>query len=255
MGSFEGLLARWLPEYGCEPGEEVVATLARYLELVAAAQGRVRLVGSIEPEVLVRRHVGESVALLRLWHGHHLLEPPSRWSGCGRASLPGNGRPLALRASPSCRVWALTGGRVVDLGSGAGFPGLVLALVRPELETTLVEATHKKAVFLEEAVAELGLAGRVRVENRFVARQPPRGERTPIAGAALVTVRALEGMEEAPRWLGRWLDPEAEAAFWVTRERAEQWRRQYPAWRWGAFEALPGAHSRGLVLAQKPAGV
>ncbi len=41
---------------------------------------------------------------LQRWLGHLLLAPPSRWSGCGRASIPGNGRPLALRASPSCRV-------------------------------------------------------------------------------------------------------------------------------------------------------
>lgn len=212
MGSFEGLLARWLPEYGCEPGTELVAKLARYLELITAAQGRVRLVGSVEPEVLVRRHVGESVALLGL-------------------------RPL-------------TAGRVVDLGSGAGFPGLVLALARPESETTLVEPTQKKAAFLKQAVVELGLGERVRVENRFLARQPVGGHREPVEGAELVTVRALERMEEVPRWLGRWLDPGGAAAFWVTQERAEQWRRQYPAWRWGAFEALPGAHSRGIVLAQ-----
>lgn len=47
--------------------------------------------------------------------------------------------------------------RVLDLGSGGGVPGLVLAAVLPEVEFTLVEATGKKAAFLEETAAALGL--------------------------------------------------------------------------------------------------
>lgn len=46
-----------------------------------------------------------------------------------------------------------------DLGSGAGFPGLVLKLVRPAITLTLVEARSKKAAFLEFLVAALGLTG------------------------------------------------------------------------------------------------
>ena len=46
-----------------------------------------------------------------------------------------------------------TGATVVDLGSGAGLPGLVLALARPDLRITLVEPLERRTVFLEEAVA------------------------------------------------------------------------------------------------------
>jgi 16S rRNA (guanine527-N7)-methyltransferase len=49
--------------------------------------------------------------------------------------------------------------RVVDVGSGPGFPGLPLKIVRPELELTLVEATGKKAAFCEAVVQKLGLRG------------------------------------------------------------------------------------------------
>ena len=48
---------------------------------------------------------------------------------------------------------------VVDVGSGAGLPGLPLKIVRPELELTLVEADQDKAAFLVHACATLGLAG------------------------------------------------------------------------------------------------
>jgi 16S rRNA (guanine527-N7)-methyltransferase len=54
--------------------------------------------------------------------------------------------------------------RLIDVGSGAGFPGLPLILARPELSVVLLEATGKKAKFLEHVVAELGLAG-VRIVN------------------------------------------------------------------------------------------
>ena len=55
------------------------------------------------------------------------------------------------------------GSTVLDLGSGAGLPGLVWALVRPDLVVTLVEPLQRREVFLTEAVAELELSYRVRV--------------------------------------------------------------------------------------------
>lgn len=46
--------------------------------------------------------------------------------------------------------------RVADIGSGAGFPGLVVAVMRPELQVTLIESHQRKAVFLREAARGLG---------------------------------------------------------------------------------------------------
>ncbi|HET9127658.1 MAG TPA: 16S rRNA (guanine(527)-N(7))-methyltransferase RsmG [Propionibacteriaceae bacterium] len=55
------------------------------------------------------------------------------------------------------------GSRVVDVGSGAGLPGVPLALVRPDLDVTLLEPLLRRHSFLEETVAELGLEDRVTV--------------------------------------------------------------------------------------------
>jgi 16S rRNA (guanine527-N7)-methyltransferase len=58
------------------------------------------------------------------------------------------------------------GARVIDVGSGAGFPGIPLKLVCPRARFTLLEATGKKVTFLEHIVARLGLRGIVPVKAR-----------------------------------------------------------------------------------------
>jgi 16S rRNA (guanine527-N7)-methyltransferase len=57
------------------------------------------------------------------------------------------------------------GAGVADLGSGAGLPGLVLAIGRPDLTVTLVEPLQRRVTFLDEVIEELGLEG-VRTERR-----------------------------------------------------------------------------------------
>jgi 16S rRNA (guanine(527)-N(7))-methyltransferase RsmG len=49
-------------------------------------------------------------------------------------------------------------GRLADVGSGAGFPGLALKIIRPELQVVLIESNVKKATFLAEVIRDLGLA-------------------------------------------------------------------------------------------------
>lgn len=68
---------------------------------------------------------------------------------------------LRTRHVPECVAFARTlpagGGRVLDLGSGGGFPGVVVAICRPDLEVHLLDATAKKTGFLQEVSDELGL--------------------------------------------------------------------------------------------------
>jgi 16S rRNA (guanine527-N7)-methyltransferase len=61
----------------------------------------------------------------------------------------------------------LTAGPVIDFGSGAGFPGLVLAIARPQLDFCLVEPRRKRVAFLQTAAARLGLRNLRVVEGRL----------------------------------------------------------------------------------------
>jgi len=51
----------------------------------------------------------------------------------------------------------LVGERLLDAGSGAGFPGVPIAVARPDMQVDLLDSSHKKCAFLRQAVAELGL--------------------------------------------------------------------------------------------------
>ena len=51
------------------------------------------------------------------------------------------------------------GARIIDVGTGAGFPGMVLKIVRPDINVTLLDSLNKRLVFLNEVIGELGLEG------------------------------------------------------------------------------------------------
>lgn len=60
--------------------------------------------------------------------------------------------------APLRRQLAMRSARLIDVGSGAGLPGVVLAVAMPELDVTCIDAVGKKAAFIREAAAALGLA-------------------------------------------------------------------------------------------------
>jgi 16S rRNA (guanine527-N7)-methyltransferase len=129
----------------------VYAQLQTYLELLLRWNARLSLTSVREPDQIIRRHLTE----------------------CAFAAthLPADVETL------------------LDYGSGAGLPGIVIALCRPEIKVALAEAHGKKAAFLREVVRSLGLG--VEVFDRRVEDLP--GERTFTA----VSLRAVEKMDLA----------------------------------------------------------
>jgi 16S rRNA (guanine527-N7)-methyltransferase len=93
------------------------------------------------------------VALLKKWNGTYNL-----------TAIRDEGEMVtqhlldSLSVLPALQESALAGRRWADVGSGAGLPGIPLAIVRPDLEMTLIEAIEKKSAFQRQAKIALGLA-------------------------------------------------------------------------------------------------
>jgi 16S rRNA (guanine527-N7)-methyltransferase len=152
----ESKIATLLETYltGASVPSTLYAQLSVYLDLLVRWNARTNLTAIRDPEEIVRRHFGES-----LFAGVHLapLLPPT-------ATL-------------------------LDFGSGAGFPGLPIQLLLPELQVTLAESQGKKASFLREAVRTLGL--KTEVWGKRVEEMPPD------RGFNIVILRAVDNMDAA----------------------------------------------------------
>ena len=107
----------------------------------------------------------------------------------------------ALSLVPTIRAWCDAAGRddptLLDVGSGAGVPGIPLKIALPGLRVTLLDATGKRIAFLQEMVADLGLRGIGAVQGRAeeLGRHPEWREQFD-----LVTARALARLPTLLEW-------------------------------------------------------
>ena len=84
------------------------------------------------------------------------------------------------------------GARVCDLGTGAGFPGVPLKIVRPDLKLTLVDSLRKRLTFLEGALSTLGISDVATIHSRAEELKGKRFE--------LVTARAVAALPKLIAW-------------------------------------------------------
>ncbi|MCW8919687.1 MAG: 16S rRNA (guanine(527)-N(7))-methyltransferase RsmG [Gammaproteobacteria bacterium] len=132
MGELRARLDSGLQQLGLELPEAVRARLIAYIRLLVKWNKAYNLTAVRDPQEMVTRHLLDSLAV----------------------------------------VPHLPAGRIIDVGSGAGLPGIPLALVFPERDFTLLDANGKKSRFLVQARAELGLAN-VTVVNQRVEQFHP----------------------------------------------------------------------------------
>ena len=137
------MLDAGLWELGLEPGTSARASLVRFVELLVRWNRTYNLTGVRQPEEMVTRHLLDALAAVAYTQG----------------------------------------ARCLDVGTGAGLPGLVMAICRPELQWVLLDSDRKKTRFCLQAVTELGLQNVTIAHCRAERYQPAQLFETVIARA------------------------------------------------------------------------
>ena len=135
-------------------------------------------------------------------------------------------------------------GRLADIGSGAGFPGIPLKIARPELELVLVESNIKKGTFLAEVTRELELAG-TRV---LISRYEELGEE--LAPLDMVCSRAVGEFSTFLGWAGSPQVSASRVALWIGGRDLEEARRA-KQWEWGEPILIPQSLQRYILVGKK----
>jgi 16S rRNA (guanine527-N7)-methyltransferase len=165
-----------LEPFGLSLNSDQIGQVIAYLELLLRWNKRINLTAIRDAETCVSRHFGESLYLGR---------------------------------------WVTLNGKLLDIGSGAGFPGLSLKIIFPDLSVTLLEPVAKKRAFLKEVarVCEMSLV-EVRPERLedFARGQPP-----PLYDVA--TARAVGHLEELVPLAARCLKARGDLFLWLSRRQ------------------------------------
>lgn len=136
---------------------ETAASFETYLAMLKDWQARFNLVSPSTLDDAYTRHIDDSLQLVE--------------------TLPG---------SQPRKIW-------VDMGSGAGFPGLVAAVTVPDSRVHLIESRDKKCRFLEAVAANLGIAERVTIHSiRIESMQGPKAD--------IISARACAGLPKLLDW-------------------------------------------------------
>ncbi len=141
----------------------------------------------------------------------------------------------------------LKNGRLADAGSGGGFPGLPLKIIRPELQVFLVESNIKKVTFLAEVIRELGLKGAQVLARRY----EELGEE--VAPLDYVCSRALGEFPAFLEWAGAEQIAAKQVILWIgARDLPEI--QKIGGWQWDPIE-VPHSLRRLLLVGTKKSSI
>ncbi len=198
-------IARLLQPY-IQLDEMRLVYISKFIDILLKWNARINLTAIRAPEEIVERHFGESLFAAR----HILAQGPVS--------------------------------RAIDLGSGAGFPGVPFALLAPEVEITLIESNQKKSTFLKELIYLLGLRN-VKV---FSGRAESHSQ-----SADLVMLRAVEKFEGVLPLAFRLVSTGGRLALMIGTSQVDLAKSRVREIQWQEPLAIPGGHSRVLLMGTK----
>ena len=181
------------------------AQLRAYLDLLLRWNRKINLTAICAPEECVTRHFGESLYLTRLTEVQ---------------------------------------GRLLDIGSGAGFPGLALKILCPRLAVTLLEPVAKKRAFLKEIARTCEMTD-VEVTGHRAEEFPAR-----VADAAydVVTMRAVGELEEMATVASHCLEPSGKLCLWLGKYQVASLQRVGRGILWGIPHPIPLSKQRVILI-------
>ena len=195
-----------------------------YIDLLLRWNARINLTALRDPDQIVTRHFGES-----LFAARHLFGGAA--SGfLANPVLAGQGEKTPGRDPVPI---------VVDLGSGAGFPGLPLKVWSPRVRVTLIESNRKKVAFLREVIRSLTLTD--------IDVFPGRAQTFPPASAALVVLRAVERFDETLPVAIQLLAPRGGLALLIGQAQSARARHLAPTLAWSDPVPIPLSDARILL--------
>jgi 16S rRNA (guanine527-N7)-methyltransferase len=189
-----------------ELDEMRLLAISKYIDLLLKWNARINLTAIRGPSEIVQRHFGES-----FFAANYLL------------------------AQKSVET-------VIDLGSGAGFPGVPFAILAPDVQVTLIESQQKKATFLKELVYSLGLKSVKVFSNRAESY---------LGTADLVILRAVEKFDQALPMAVRLTNVGGGIALMIGSAQIDLARKLGVGIAWSDAVPIPNGHSRELLLGTK----
>ena len=179
---YRTLVDRVVSGLGLSLSERQLEQLATHFDLLVHWNRKINLTSIRRPEDIAVRHFEESLFLVKVM------------------AQVGTGLPACTES-----------GLLVDVGSGAGFPGLPIKIAWPAMSAVLLEPTLKKIAFLKEVIRQCGLDG---IEAR--AERLEQAAQSDLAGrASLVTLRAVALTPELLADLKRLLEPDGRLALFL----------------------------------------
>jgi 16S rRNA (guanine527-N7)-methyltransferase len=203
--AFKSLLAPYLVQ---PLSLDQLKQLEIYLNLMLKWNARINLTAVRDPQEIVARHFGESLFA---------------------------GRQLQVEAAST----------LIDLGSGAGFPGLPIKILAPQIQVTLIESQQKKVAFLREAIRALGLQN--------VSVYAGRAEQSQLK-SQIVTMRAVEKFESALSVAASLIQAGGCLALLIGAAQARKVRTALPKFAWQEAIAIPESRERVLLIGKAKPG-
>ncbi|HXU49126.1 MAG TPA: 16S rRNA (guanine(527)-N(7))-methyltransferase RsmG, partial [Candidatus Binatia bacterium] len=187
--------------YGVETDSELCEKIRIYVSTLLQWNAKISLTTITDPEQILRVHFGESFF--------------------------------------AANVSGIVNGRVADIGTGAGFPGIPIRMVRQAVQLTLVEAVAKKVAFLGEVLRKINISGVHIIRCRM--------EDISDAGFDLITARALGKYNDLLRWSKARLSQTGKIVLLLGRAEAE-YLSQNAEWVWNEPKIVPDTSARVVLI-------